>query len=86
MKISTHSIVSTSDMIKNYKVCRSKAEEFGKVFIMKNNKLDAVLSSIANYERFSDVIEHLESLKFYPDNRKTTDLVRDIVKNNKSPK
>lgn len=86
MKISTHSIVSTSDMIKNYKVCRSKAEEFGKVFIMKNNKPDAVLSSITNYERFSDVIEHLESLKFYPVNRKTTDLVRDIVKNNKLPK
>ena len=60
MKISTKSIVSNSEMIKNYKSCREKAEASGKIFIFKNNQLDAILFSIAEYERFSALLEHLE--------------------------
>ena len=63
MKLSTKAIVSNSDMIKNYKTCRGKAEELGKIFILKNNQADAVLFSIAEYERLSDIIEYLESLE-----------------------
>ena len=49
-------------MIKNYKSCRERAESLGKLFILKNNQPDAVLFSIAEYERLSVFIEYLESL------------------------
>lgn len=62
MKISTKSIVSNSDMIKNYKTCREMAEAHGKIYILKNNQPDAVLLSISEYERLSAIIEHIEGL------------------------
>ena len=62
MKITTKSIVSNSDMIKNYKNCRMKAESNGKIVILKNNQPDAVLFSIAEYERLSALIECVEGL------------------------
>jgi len=62
MKILTTAIVSNSDMIKNYKACREKAESLGKIFVLKNNQPDAVLFSITEYERISAFIEYLESL------------------------
>ena len=62
MNIFTKAIVSNSEMIKNYKTCRDKAEILGKVFILKNNQPDAVLFSIAEYQRLSGIIEYLESL------------------------
>lgn len=62
MNISTKAIVSNSDMIKNYKSCREKAEELGKVFILKNNQPDAILFSIREYERLSILLEYIESL------------------------
>jgi len=62
MNIYTKAIVSNSDMIKSYKNCREKADDFGKIFIMKNNQPDAVLFSIAEYERIAELIEYSESL------------------------
>jgi PHD/YefM family antitoxin component YafN of YafNO toxin-antitoxin module len=62
MNISTKSIVSNSDMIKNYKSCRLMADSYGKIFILKNNQPDAVLFSITEYERLSAFIEYMESL------------------------
>ena len=63
MKVLTSALVSNSEMIRNYKTCRDKAEELGKIFIMKNNQVDAVLFSVSEYERLSDIIEYLESLE-----------------------
>lgn len=63
INIFTKAIVSNSEMIKNYKACREKAESFGKIFVLKNNQPDAVLFSIAEYERLSVFIEYLESLE-----------------------
>lgn len=63
MNISTKMIVSNSDMIKNYKNCREMAEKLGKVFILKNNQPDAVLFSVAEYERVAVFMEYLESLE-----------------------
>ncbi|MGB7606735.1 MAG: hypothetical protein WBL93_14790 [Lutisporaceae bacterium] len=62
MKISADAIVSNSEMIKNYKSCREKAEIFGKIFVLKNNQPDAVLFSTTEYETLSVFIEYLESL------------------------
>lgn len=62
MNIPTKLIVSNSDMIKNYKSCRMKADSFGKIIIIKNNQPDAVLFSIAAYERLSALIESVEEL------------------------
>jgi len=63
MNISTKAIVSNSEMIKNYKACREKAEELGKIFVLKNNQPDAVLFSIKEYERISALIEYLQTLE-----------------------
>ena len=63
MNISSKAFVSNSEMIKNYKTCREKAESFGKIYIMKNNQPDAVLFSIAEFERLSAIIEKLENIK-----------------------
>jgi Phd_YefM. len=63
IKVLTRAIVSNSDMIKNYKTCREKAENLGKIYILKNNQPDAVLFSITEYERLSEIIEYLESLE-----------------------
>lgn len=62
MKLITSAIVSNSEMIKNYKACREKAEELGTIFVLKNNQPDAVLFSITEYERLSGLIEYMESL------------------------
>jgi len=62
MNIRAKSIVSNSDMIKNYKSCRMKADSFGKIIILKNNQPDAVLFSIAEYERLAVLIECVEDL------------------------
>ncbi len=63
MNIFTKAIVSNSEMIKNYKACREKAENFGKIFVLKNNQPDAVVFSIAEYERLAVLIEYFESLE-----------------------
>lgn len=63
MYISAKSIVSNSDMIKNYKSCREKAESFGKIFVLKFNQPDAVLFSIREYEKLSESIEQADHLK-----------------------
>lgn len=62
MNILKEAMVSNSDMIKNYKTSREKAENFGKIFIFKNNQPDAVLLSINAYERIAKLIEYLDSL------------------------
>lgn len=69
MKITTNTIVSNSDMIKNYKSCRMKADSFGKIIILKNNQPDAVLFSIAEYKRLSDLIECVEGISEQEMNR-----------------
>jgi len=63
MKFTASTIVSNSDMIKNYKSCRMKADSFGKIIILKNNQPDAVLFSITEYERLSGLIEYAEGRK-----------------------
>lgn len=61
MKIHIKSIVSNSDMIKNYKTCREKAESDGKIFIFKNNQADAVLFSINEYENIAAFVEFMDT-------------------------
>lgn|GEM_PF-1906579 len=62
LRISTDAIVTNSEIIKKYRSVREKAELRGKVFILKNNRPDAVLYSIAAYKRFSVLIEHVEDM------------------------
>jgi len=62
VNIPIDSIVSNSDMIKNYKSCREKAERLGKIVIFKNNQPDAVLVPVSEFERLSLVIDYLDSL------------------------
>ena len=63
MNIQTNMIVSNSDISKNYKICRDRAENCGKVFILKNNEPDAVLFSIREYKRLSGLIEYAQYLE-----------------------
>ena len=62
MKILKSAIVSNSDIIKNFKTQRERAESLGKIFVFKNNQPDSVLFSISEYERVSEVLEAMESL------------------------
>ncbi len=62
MNIFDKAIVSNTEMIKNYKICREKADSLNKVFILKNNQPDAVLFSIKKYEKLSVFIEYLDEL------------------------
>lgn len=64
MDISIKAIVSNSEMMRNYKTCREKAEKCGKIFILKNNQPDAVLFSIQEYEKLSVIIKYMESDSF----------------------
>jgi len=62
MNILDIAIVSNSEMIKNYKDCRNKAENLSKIFILKNNEPDAVLFSINNYKKLSAFFEYLDNV------------------------
>lgn len=84
MNISTSAIVSNSEMIKNYKTCREKADMLGKIFILKNNQPDAVLFSISEYRRLSEIIEYLESLDDKDISKVTGSLPKPGVRNNYS--
>ena len=59
MRIPAQAIVSNSDMIKNYKTCREKAEKLSRLFIVKNNRLDAVLMPISEYEKLVELTNDL---------------------------
>jgi len=62
MNILGIAIVSNTEMIKNYKDCRKKAENLNKIFILKNNEPDAVLFSINKYKELSEFIEYLDNV------------------------
>ncbi|MDP2813122.1 MAG: hypothetical protein Q8S15_09250 [Erysipelotrichaceae bacterium] len=62
MKIFKEGIVSNSDMIKNYRTCREKSEKTGRLYIFKNNQLDAVLFSLIEFEKLTPILEYFESL------------------------
>lgn len=62
MKILKEGIVSNSDMIKNYRSCRDRAEITGRLFIFKNNQLDAVLFSLNEIEELTPILEYFETL------------------------
>jgi hypothetical protein len=62
MKIHQSEIVSNTDIIKNYKKQRDKAEELGKIIVFKNNRPDAVLFSITEYEKIAEIQEAFEAL------------------------
>ena len=40
-------------------MCREKAQKMGKVYIFKNNRADAVLSSIEDYRKLETVIDRI---------------------------
>lgn len=62
MKISKSTIVSNTDIIKNYKKHRDIAEELGRIIVFKNNRPDAVLFSITEYEKIAEILEAFETL------------------------
>jgi PHD/YefM family antitoxin component YafN of YafNO toxin-antitoxin module len=62
MKISKSAIVSNTEIIKNYKKHRDLAEGLGSIIIFKNNRPDAVLFSIKEYDRISAILEAFDSL------------------------
>ena len=76
MNISNIAIVSNTDMIKNYKDCREKVEDLNKIFIIKNNKPDAVLFSITQYQKLSEFIEYIERLE----EKEITKLIQSLPK------
>ncbi len=78
MKILKSAIVSNSDIIKNFKTQRERAESLGKIFVFKNNQPDSVLFSISEYERVSEVLEAMEVL-----NNNDLSAIVDFINNKK---
>lgn len=62
MKIPKEAIVSNSDIIKNYKTQRERAEIIGKLFVFKNNQPDAVLFSMTEFEKVAELLELIEHM------------------------
>lgn len=62
MKIPKNAIVSNSDIIKNYKTQRDRAEIIGKLFVFKNNQPDAVLFSMTEFEKVAELLELIETM------------------------
>jgi len=79
MNILTKAIVSNTEMIKNYKSCRQKAESLGKIFVLKNNQPDSVLFSITEYERLSVFIEYVEKMEEKDIAKFTESLLREKI-------
>lgn len=65
MKISDKEIISSTDIIKNYKACRDKTKELSRTVIFKNNSPDLVLLDINEYKRLHDIAEELEHIEIY---------------------
>ncbi len=78
MKITKSGIVSNSDIIKNYKTQRDRAEGLGKIFVFKNNQPDAVLFSISEYERLCGILESIETM-----NDKEIAMISECIRNQK---
>lgn len=65
MKILPEEIVSSTDMIKNFKACREKTKKLGKTFIFKNNNPEMVLMDIEEYTKMANIIDELERIEIY---------------------
>lgn len=61
MEIIKKAIVTSDDIIKNYKTQRKLAEKCGRIYVFKHNQPDAVLFSIKAFEMVSMVIEAIEN-------------------------
>lgn len=59
---SIEELVSSTILVKNFSsyLTKIKNHEINKVWILKNNKLDAVLISKEDYDRVFDILEHIE--------------------------
>lgn len=65
MKILSEQIISSTDIIKNYKACRDKTKSHGRTIIFRNNVPDMVLMSIEEYNKICDIVQELENIKIY---------------------
>lgn len=59
---STDELVSSSVISKNFWAYLSKVSnnEIEKIWVLKNNKVDAVIIPVETYEYFQDLFEHIE--------------------------
>ena len=57
-----HSIVSVTDLVKNFASIRQKAKEGSNMFVFKNNKPDLVILDIDEYAKLLETAELLENL------------------------
>jgi len=60
MKFLTEEIISSTEITKNYKLCRDKTKRIGKTVIFKNNVPDMVLLDICEFEIMNSIVEELE--------------------------
>ena len=65
MKVITEEIISSTDITKNYKLCRDKTKHLGKTVIFKNNVPDMVLMDIDVYEKIEKMIDEIEHIEIY---------------------
>lgn len=60
--IDKEEILSTTDVTKNFALCRKKTKELDRTIIFKNNKPDLVMLDIDHYENICKLLELLEDI------------------------
>lgn len=60
INIPSNKIISSTDLIRNYKEMSIKIDSDGMDFIFKNNKPDKVIMTYDKFIEFIDLIEHSE--------------------------
>jgi PHD/YefM family antitoxin component YafN of YafNO toxin-antitoxin module len=82
---STEELVSSSVISKNFWAYLSKISnnEIDKIWVLKNNKLDAVIISIETYDFFQELYEHIEIYNSIKDRLNNNDFIdwNTILKN-----
>lgn len=73
----TEELISSSKLIKNFWAYISKvsSHELDKIWVLKNNKLDAVIISWDTYDLFEELLEYIEIFDSIKDRVKSDDFI-----------
>lgn len=74
---SSEELISSSKLVKNFWLYLSKLKEHNieKIWILKNNKVDAVILSSEDFDIITELLEHLEIYHELKDRLKNDDFI-----------
>ncbi len=74
---SIEELISSSKLIKNFwwYISKIKTHEIEKIWVLKNNKLDAIIISVEEYEILTELLEHIDISNSIKDRLNKSDFV-----------